>query len=80
MLKQSKLFSINLADVGKSVLIAVLTPIFTWLAATIQDGQIPTGSELLSHVGAGLAAGFAYLCKNFLTNSENKIMKPEPKP
>lgn len=64
---------LNLADLGKGVLIAVGTVILTGIATSLQAGKLPTTSELGVLVIAGLGAGAAYLVKNIFTNSNNQL-------
>lgn len=73
----SKFLSLGLIDLGKGFLIAVGTVVLTGVANTLQTGVLPSWIELKAYLIAGLAAGLAYLAKNLLTNSKNKLMEKE---
>lgn len=75
----SNLFSLNWGDVGKGMLMAFLTTVLGALYTVIQSGTFPTLEQLGTMGMAGLAAGIAYLMKNFVTNSQNKLLSPEQK-
>lgn len=75
----SSFLAINWADVGKGFLIAFLTVVVGGVLSFLNLGVFPSLSDLGSLAIAGLAAGIAYLAKNFLTNSENKLFSGEPK-
>jgi len=75
----SNLFSLNWKDILKGFLVAVLTVIITGLGTSLQSGKLPTLAELGTLALAGLGAGVAYLLKNFFTNSNNELGKPEVK-
>jgi len=68
---KSKLFTLQVKDFIKGLIIAVLTGIGT--ALTVPD---PT----LKSVGiASLVGLISYLTKNLFTNSKDEILTPEPK-
>jgi hypothetical protein len=74
----SKLFSIDIVDIGKSALVAALTVIVTGVGTALQAGALP-GVSTLEHLGIlSLGAGVAYLVKNFFTNSAGAIAAAEP--
>jgi len=75
---QSQLLKINLADVGKALLIAFLTAFIGSIYVAFQAGHFPTLQELGQAAMAGISAALAYLIKNFFTNSQNQLLKPEP--
>jgi hypothetical protein len=66
-------------DLGKGLIIAVLTVIFSSLITTLEAGILPKWAEISTALIAGLAAGLAYLLKNLVTNSDNKLIKTEKK-
>lgn len=76
-MKNAKLFSMNLRDVLKGFIVAVLTVVITALSTAIADGSLPDLQELKSIGLIGLSAGMAYLVKNFFTNSDDQILKKE---
>jgi hypothetical protein len=76
---KSALFSINLKDVGKGALIAAGTTVLGTLYPMLQSGTLPTVAQLQTMGIAGVAAGVAYLTKNFFTNSDNQLLTAEKK-
>ena len=75
----SKLFSLNMLDAGKAILVAFLTSFIGAFYAILQTGRFPTSPELGAAALAGVSAAIAYLMKNFFTNSTNQLAKPETK-
>ena len=71
--KYSDLFKLNWPDVLKSLLMMFITTVLTSIAASISDGGLPTGAELLLALKGGLIITLSYLIKNFITNSEGKL-------
>lgn len=77
-MKTSKLFTIGTVDAIKGLVVTILTLIVTMLITSINAGEFPVKFEewkpiLLASLGGGLA----YILKNFLTNSNNQILKSE---
>jgi len=75
----SEFGKINWLDLGKGVLIAVLTVILTGIITTLKSGELPTLELLKTLAIPGLGAGLAYLLKNLFTNSQNELGKAETK-
>ena len=71
----SDLFKLNLADLGKSVLVFFLTAFLGALLAILQSGAWPTLAELGVIASAAGTATLAYLLKNLLTGSTGKILE-----
>lgn len=71
----SKLFTLNLTDLAKGLVVAVFAAIITYLAGLIgvpgfDFSQINIHSlELISFI-----AGVSYLAKNFISDSTGKIL------
>lgn len=78
-MKNTQFFTLGLRDIAKGFLVAMLTAIITGLGTVLQNGTIPTETELKNLVLIGLSAGIAYLGKNLLTNSNDQFLKKEPK-
>lgn len=77
-MKQSKILSLQWRDALKGLFLTMITVIVATLYKLIEAGEFPTDIEswkaiLISSFGAGLC----YLLKNFLTNSDDKILKKE---
>jgi hypothetical protein len=76
----SKFLEINGRDLIKGLIVAVLATVISSLATIIEAGQLPT-TEQWKNIGMMAAgAGLTYFLKNFLTNSEDKFLSPDPKP
>lgn len=74
---KSKLFNLETKDAIKALVIAIFTPILTNVITALEAGSfnIDWKSTLL----IGLGAGMAYIGKNWLTNSDDKLLKKESK-
>lgn len=77
------LFTINLADLGKGVIMAILTALSASLLVILSGdpsdptmhGHLPSLLEL-KNIGLGaLSVGIIYLLKNFLSNSQGQFLK-----
>jgi len=79
MIKKSKIFGFNARDVLYSFLVAVFGSIITALHQLFASG-LPFRFDWQTFepiVYTGLTAGFAYLVKNFFSNSGGAFAKPE---
>jgi hypothetical protein len=76
-MKSSKLFSINIRDIAKGIILAVLSAVITFLYSAIQAGDWWNKTTLKEIGVVALTAFLAYVIKNFLTNSSDGILKPE---
>lgn len=73
----SKLFTINLADLGKAALMVLIVTILTAIYPAFQSGEFPTAVALLAALKSGVTGGIAYVIKNLLTNSTGKPFTSE---
>lgn len=64
-MKQSPLFSLNLNDVLKGLLMAVITPALFLIQQAITNGQFTFNWKQIGM--AAIAGGVAYIAKNFFT-------------
>ncbi len=69
--------TLNWADFGKGLLVAVLSAVFTVIYTTVQAGSLTFDWKAIG--ATALAAALAYISKNLFTNSNNELAKPEPK-
>ena len=75
----SNFLRLNWNDIGKGLLVAVLSACFTTLYAIVQTGGA-FGAAQWKLVGmAGVTAGLGYIVKNFCSNSKGDILTPEVK-
>mgnify|MGYP001613218208 CR=1 FL=1 len=57
--------TLDLKDLGKGLLVAVITPVFTILIQSLQEGSLTFNWKAIG--ATALAAGLAYLMKNWLS-------------
>jgi hypothetical protein len=68
-MKTSNLFSLNWADFGKGLIVAVGGASIALIEATLQAGSL--NFDWVKIGSTALAAGLAYLGKNFFTPAQN---------
>ena len=74
----SNFFSLNWLDLAKGLLVAVIGAILTGIYEAITAGALTwTWAFFQPIVLTGVAAGIAYLIKNFLSNSSGEPLKGE---
>ena len=74
----SSFLSLNWMDLLKGLLVAVIGAILTAVYQALQAGTMTfTWAFFQPILLTGLAAGIAYLIKNFLTNSQGFPLKTE---
>lgn len=66
--KQSPLFTINLHDVLKGLIMAILTPCLFIIQQTIENGKLTFNWQSIAM--AAVAGGVGYIIKNFLTSPD----------
>ena len=77
---KSTFLSLNWLDALKGFILSVLTALVTSVYQLIEAGTIQfTWVFWQPVVYSALAAGLAYIVKNFLTSSDDKFLKTEPK-
>ena len=69
-MKKSKFLSLNWLDIGKGLVMAILTPVVVIVQQTISTGVLTFDWEIIGI--AAISGGFAYLVKNFFTPNEKK--------
>ena len=67
-MKTSKLFSLNLRDLGKGLLVAVGGAVIAAVETSLQAGSLTFNWR--SIMGVAIAAGLSYLGKNFFTPAQ----------
>ena len=74
---KSKLFSVNWKDGIRGLFLSIMTSAGIALQHVLDSGLVPDKASLKTAGIAGVAAGLAYVIKNFLTNSNDEMLKPE---
>lgn len=67
----SKQFSINLRDIGKGLLLAIVTPVLTVIIDTLNSGTLTMNWKNI--LITALSAGLAYILKNFFAPPSIRI-------
>ena len=77
-MKRSKFLNLNWLDLGKGLLITVLTAFLGGILEVLQSGSLPATWVVLQPIlELSLAAGVSYLLKNLFTNSTGELLKRE---
>ena len=66
----SKFLSLNWLDLGKGLVIAILTPVVVIIEQSISAGNLTFDWKTIGV--SAVAGGFAYLVKNFFTKTDEK--------
>jgi branched-subunit amino acid transport protein len=70
---------LNVQDLLRGLIVAVATAILMPVVLILQQGHLPTTTDMRTAALAALAAGISYLVKNLLTNSNDQMFKTEKK-
>jgi len=74
---KSNFLKLDVKDLLRGLLMAILTSVVLGLGNVLQTGVMPDFITIKGILLTGLAAGFVYLGKNLLTNSEDKLLKKD---
>lgn len=74
---KSNFLNLNIKDVAKSILMVVLTALVGGIYQLLEAGAVLDWVTIKPVLTASVLAGVSYLLKNFLTNSEDKILTPD---
>lgn len=74
----SQFFNLNLRDLAKGAVVAIISALVTTIIPVVDSGSLPTFEQLKSAGWVALTAGVSYLLKNLFTNSDDAFMKGEP--
>jgi hypothetical protein len=67
----SKQYSLNTRDLLKGLLVAVITPVITVITSSLNAGSLTFDWKVIG--ATALAAGLAYLVKNFFTPAQTVL-------
>ena len=73
---KSNFLSLNWADFGKGLLVAVLSAVLGVVTTSLNAGSLTFDWKVIGTVA--LSAGLAYITKNFFSNSVGQVLKTEP--
>jgi hypothetical protein len=76
---KSAFLRLNVNDMIRTAIVVSLAALFSALLQFFQAGTLPDLAALQSILITSGGAGMAYLTKNLLTNSQDRILTPEKK-
>jgi len=71
---KSKLFTLDIQDILNGLLMAVISSVVGVLLESLKSGSFVFNWETIG--GAALGGGFAYIKKNFISNDNGQILRP----
>lgn len=74
---KSELFKLNWKDALKGCVVAVLSAGLTAVVTVLQSGAFPTTADWKNIAMVAVTAGASYILKNFLTNSNDQMLKKD---
>ena len=74
-MKQSGYGKLNMHDLAKGGIVALLTALLTSLLQVLQSGHLPDKGQLIAALIAGVTAALAYVVKNLATNNQDELLK-----
>ncbi len=77
---KSKFFTLDWKDLLRGLLIAFLTAILTGVINILDTGAVFTWMTIKPVLIAGISAALSYLLKCLATNSQDQLLKREPRP
>jgi hypothetical protein len=76
-MNNSNYLNLNWKDFGKGLVVAVITAFFTAVSLSVNSGHLPSVSDFKTAGLTAAVAGFSYLIKNFVSNSNGEPLKSE---
>ena len=76
---KSKFLTLNLKDFLRGILIAFLAAVITGIINILDTGSIFTWETLRPVLISGVSAALSYLLKCLATNSQDQLLKREPR-
>lgn len=77
-MKKSNLFRLNVRDLLHGFLMAFIGALVGIVMPLLEAGHFPSTAQEWQNAGyTSLVAAVVYLCKKFLSNSEDKMLKKE---
>jgi hypothetical protein len=72
---KSSLFNLNTKDFVKGLFVAVFTSVITIVYTSVQAGAFEFDGKTIATTA--LTSALAYIMKNFVTNSEDQLLKKD---
>ena len=69
---QSELFKLASSDIVKAVVVAILTPVVGYVLSILQSGSLTIDWHQILILA--LSGGLGYLVKNFLSDSQGRVL------
>jgi len=76
---KSKFFTLDTKDFLRGLLIAFLTAVLTGVINTLDTGAVFTWVTMKPVLIAGVSAALSYLLKCLATNSQDQLLRREPR-
>lgn len=76
---KSKFLTLDWKDFSRGLLIAFLTAVLTGVINLLDTGAVFTWSTIKPVLIAGISAALSYLLKCLATNSQDQLLKREPR-
>ncbi len=74
-MEKSKIFRINIGDVGRGIVVAVFAAVLAKLAAVVNVPGFQFASfDYTSLIGVAISACVGYLSKNFFTSEQGNLL------
>jgi hypothetical protein len=73
----SSFFKLNLADILKGCVVAILAAVLQAVIPILNNGGFPDWPTMQGILYSSVAAGLAYLLKNWFSNSDGKMFSKE---
>lgn len=74
---KSSFLNLNVKDLLKGFIVAIVTALLTGVYQVIQSGGMFNWETVKPVVLASIGAGLSYIIKNYLTNSNDEILKKD---
>ena len=74
----SKFLQLNIRDIGKALLVAVITSVLVFIQQLIKDKGLDWDiADLYKMLDVAVLSALAYLSKNLLSNSNGEVLRGE---
>jgi hypothetical protein len=74
---KSKYKKLNLKDLSRGTFMTIGTTLVGLASTSVTNGVFPALADFINMGKVGLLSGAVYLAKNYFTNSNDELLKPE---